>query len=211
MLNILFQDSHLLALNKPENLLCVPGLCSPDNLYDRARREFPNIRVIHRLDMATSGIVLFAMNHAAQKAVGRQFEARQIQKRYRAIVQGHVISGNGEISCPMICDWPNRPKQKICWQTGRSAHTFYQVVRRFRGNSELTLHPITGRSHQLRVHCLHLGHPIVGDQLYNPRTSPHGRMMLHAEYMSLAHPHTGQLLTLHCDPQFNRNPTDSDG
>lgn len=204
MLDIIFQDAHILALNKPENLLCVPGLCSPENLYDFARQAFPNARVVHRLDMATSGIVLFALDHATQKHLGKQFEQRVIKKRYRALVQGSVRSRSGEIVCPLMCDWPNRPKQKICWQAGRLAHTVYEVVQQEAQQCELVLFPITGRSHQLRVHCQHIGHPIIGDPLYNETSSGSlSRMMLHAEYIEFTHPNSGERLCLERPADFN--------
>lgn len=189
MLNILHQDHDLLILNKPSGLLCVPGLSDPDNLFDQARAHYPNIRVVHRLDMATSGIILFALNHQTQKHLGQQFEQRAIKKRYIAIVEGLVQANYGDIVAPLICDWDRRPRQKIDWSCGKPAHTVFRLRQAFSNCSELELYPITGRSHQLRVHCQSIGHPIIGDQLYNV-TSTHTRMLLHAERITFIHPRT---------------------
>lgn len=201
MFEILYQDTDLVAVNKPENLLCVPGLCADDNLFDRVRRPFPNARVVHRLDMATSGVVLFALNHTSQKHLGRQFERRQIHKQYAALVQGEVTAQWGEVVLPLLCDWPNRPKQKVEWRNGKNAHTCFQVVARFPHHSHLRLYPVTGRSHQLRVHCLHLGHPIIGDTLYN-NASTADRLMLHAERIVFQHPQTGGKIELYSPAPF---------
>lgn len=202
MLNILFQDQDLLILNKPPNILCVPGLSDPLNLFDLARAEFPNIRVVHRLDMATSGIVIFALNHGTQKHLGKQFENRTIKKRYDALVAGRVAASSGEIVLPLLCDWPNRPKQKVDWHGGKQAHTYFKVKRRHRDMSELWLYPVTGRSHQLRVHCLGIGHPILGDKLY-AKPDRCSRMMLHAERIQLRHPRSNELLQINCPAAFS--------
>lgn len=202
MIQTLYKDDHLIAVVKPANLLCVPGLCADDNLFDRVRREHPNARVVHRLDMATSGIVLFPLNHASQKNLGQQFERRQIHKRYAALVRGEVSPQHGEISLPLLCDWPNRPKQKVDWQQGKSAHTIFRVVERTPTATLLHLLPVTGRSHQLRVHCLEIGHPILGDALYNPDTNEE-RLMLHAEWIEFLHPITGETLSLYCPAPFS--------
>lgn len=217
MLDILHIDNDLLILNKPPNMLCVPGLSTPDNLFDFARSQYPNARVVHRLDMATSGIIIFALNHASQKHLGKQFEKRVIKKRYCALVSGQVSQRNGEISLPLICDWDNRPKQKVDWHNGKAAHTYFetdrftqtlantehnQIARENKisstnGYTYLNLYPITGRSHQLRVHCLALGHPIVGDKLYNvTEASVTQRMCLHAERIQFAHPSHGDLMVI---------------
>jgi len=202
VLQVLYTDEHLVAVAKPANLLCVPGLCSDENLFDQVRTLYPNARIVHRLDMATSGIVLFPLSHASQKNLGHQFERRQIHKRYAALVKHEVQSNSGEISLPMICDWPNRPKQKVDWHIGKPAHTIFRVVERRPFASLLHLIPITGRSHQLRVHCLALGHPILGDALYDPDTQEE-RLMLHAELLELNHPITGKKLSIYCPAPFS--------
>lgn len=201
MLNILYCDSDLLILNKPPGLLCVPGLSDPDNLYDRARRSYPNIRVVHRLDMATSGIVVFALNYPAQKHLNKQFEKRDVKKRYIAEVSGIIKSHVGEIVAPMICDWERRPKQKIDWANGKPAHTIFRVTANTPHTTRVQLFPITGRSHQLRVHCQHLGTPIVGDALYN-ESSTHERLLLHAEFICFTHPKTESLIEFEAPAPF---------
>ncbi|MCR6651513.1 MAG: RluA family pseudouridine synthase [Cellvibrionaceae bacterium] len=202
MLDILYEDEHLVAVAKPENLLCVPGLSEPDNLFDRLRGRYPNARVVHRLDMATSGAILFALDHASQKSLGQQFERRLVDKRYSAVVSGHVAAVRGEIVMPLICDWPNRPRQKVDWLQGKPAHTLFEVKRHLlSGQTLLELTPLTGRSHQLRVHCQQLGHPIMGDELYN--LNPAGdRLMLHAERIEIDHPISGHRLKIYCPSPF---------
>ncbi len=201
MLDIVHQDDDLLILNKPPGLLCVPGLSDPANLFDIARQSFPNIRVVHRLDMATSGIIIFALNHGAQKHLGHQFERRQVKKRYFARVEGKVRMHRGEINAPLICDWERRPRQKIDWFAGKPSHTYFELRSQTGTHSDLILFPITGRSHQLRVHCQFIGHPIIGDQLYNPNSKSQ-RMLLHAEYIRFVHPREQQTVELHCHPAF---------
>lgn len=202
MLEILHQDDDLLAVNKPSNLLCVPGLCTNDNLFDRVRQRWPNVRVVHRLDMATSGLILFALNHASQAALSRQFEKRQVAKSYCALVQGQIPDQSGEIVLPLLCDWPNRPRQKVDWHHGKHAHTWFEVVERCEGYCEVRLFPFTGRSHQLRVHCQQLGHPILGDNLYgDPSTAE--RLMLHSEAIEFLHPRSQTPIQLSCPAPFS--------
>lgn len=201
MPDVLYEDGHLIAVAKPANLLCVPGLSTPDNLYDTLRNHYPNIRVVHRLDMATSGVVVFALNHASQKSLGQQFEKRTVHKRYSAVVDGHVRASHGEVVMPLICDWPNRPRQKVDWAQGKFAHTLFRVKHRSEQHTLLELIPLTGRSHQLRVHCQQIGHPIIGDTLYqsNPGNS---RLMLHAEHIEFEHPQGGRQVQIHCPAPF---------
>jgi tRNA pseudouridine32 synthase/23S rRNA pseudouridine746 synthase len=201
MLDILYEDEHLVAVAKPENLLCVPGLSEPENLFDQLRSLYPNARVVHRLDMATSGVVLFALNHACQKSLGQQFEKRAIHKRYTAVVSGHLSVTAGEIVMPLLCDWPNRPRQKVDWIQGKAAHTIFRVKRYLNNHTLIELVPVTGRSHQLRVHCQQLGHPIVGDKLY--QGDPAGdRLMLHSEFIDFHHPQLDRRMQIHCPAPF---------
>lgn len=190
-LHILYHDDDILALSKPPGMLSVPGLSQPQNLLDAARAQFPNIRTVHRLDMATSGVILYALNHAAQRHLSRQFESRQVKKQYAAVVHGRVDAAHGEIALPLICDWPNRPRQKIDWHSGKHAHTRFEVQQVHTHTTYLHLFPVTGRSHQLRVHCLSIGHPIIGDELYAPASASQ-RLMLHAECIEFTHPLSGQ-------------------
>lgn len=201
MSELIYQDDHLLIVTKPADLLSVPGKAAQDNLFDRLRRQLPHVRLIHRLDMATSGLMVFALNHASQAALSRQFERRSVRKVYCALVEGRVAEACGETAMPLICDWPRRPLQKVDWVEGKPAHTFYRVRRRFDNRTLLELHPTTGRSHQLRVHCLSIGHPIVGDRFYAPE-SIGTRLMLHAESLQLTHPHTQEPLQFYSPAPF---------
>lgn len=208
MLDIIYEDEALLAVNKPAGLLSVPGKTEPHCLTQLALEYNPNSRVVHRLDMATSGLILFAKSHSAQKHLGHQFEKRSISKRYQAIIFGSPEQSEGEIDLPLICDWPNRPKQKVCFENGKRAVTQFQVNGVITVNnvrcSVVTLKPVTGRSHQLRVHCAALGCPILGDQLYHHEGSNllANRLLLHAETLWLNHPITEAPMELHCPVEF---------
>lgn len=199
--DIIHADLHCLVVNKPANLLSVPGKAELPNLLELLRKRHPNIRLVHRLDMATSGLMVFAMNHHAQKFLSWQFESRSIEKTYTAVVTGEVLADSGEVNLPLACDWPNRPKQCVDWLRGKPAHTVYQVLSRAPTTTCLALRPITGRSHQLRVHCLALGNPIEGDCFYGG--APEGaRLMLHASKLTFVHPQTRQRLTWLSHPPF---------
>ncbi len=206
-LDIIVEDPHLLVVNKPSGLLCVPGKTEPHCLAAQALVYNANCRVVHRLDMATSGLVVFAKSHEAQKGMGHLFERREIHKTYHAVVQGKPIQEQGDIDLPLICDWPNRPKQKVCYESGKSAQTHYQTVKYGQDNNVTLLHltPITGRSHQLRVHCLELGHPILGDNLYNDGTTQTlaKRLLLHAAKLVFRHPITQQDMVITCESAFD--------
>ncbi|NQY62841.1 MAG: bifunctional tRNA pseudouridine(32) synthase/23S rRNA pseudouridine(746) synthase RluA [Alteromonadaceae bacterium] len=209
-LEILYQDNDLVVLNKTSGLLTVPGRLPEhqDCLENRVKRVLPNATVVHRLDMATSGILLMALNKPAHVSISCQFEQRKTQKRYIARVFGHVQEKQGSVDLPLICDWPNRPKQKVDHENGKKSLTHYKVLSynddcgqslNINSSSETTLlelTPITGRSHQLRVHMLALGHPILGDRLYAHEKaltiSP--RLQLHAQMLSIAHPVTDEKL-----------------
>lgn len=204
LVDILFEDDDLIIVNKPNNLLCVPGLVSPDNLHDRLLQYNANIRVIHRLDMATSGIVIFAKHYHAQKAMSQLFSARKVLKTYLADIYGAPNHDYGTIESPMICDWPNRPKQKIDWVHGKHAKTHYSVLERNKKYSQVKLHPHTGRTHQLRLHMWQLGHPILGDQLYHIDKSHQqtDRLHLHAFEVAFTHPTTNTPHLIHCPVAF---------
>lgn len=202
----LYQDEHLLALDKPSGLLCVPGRGErmADCLSARVQARFADALVVHRLDMDTSGLVLMARGPAVQRQLGLQFMARQVGKRYEAVVHGELREDDGEIDLPLITDWPRRPRQKVDAQVGKPSLTRFRVLGREAGRTRVALEPVTGRSHQLRVHLMALGHPIVGDDLYGPEgdRARAGRLMLHACEMALAHPVSGQPLSLACRCPF---------
>jgi tRNA pseudouridine32 synthase/23S rRNA pseudouridine746 synthase len=193
-LAIIHVDNDLLVLDKPSGLLSVPG--KGDHLTDclmaRAKAEYPQALLVHRLDRDTSGLIIFAMNSQAQRHLGLQFERRKLSKTYEALVQGVVEEEAGIIDLPITLDWPNRPLQKICHETGRPAQTRWRVLSRDEASTRMRLDPETGRSHQLRLHMRELGHPILGDTLYgDAATAP--RLMLHARKLTLHHPTGGQI------------------
>jgi len=205
-LSVLYQDDDILVLNKQAGLLTVPGKAPEhfDSVIWRIQRALPTARIVHRLDMATSGIILLALHKPAQGNLGQQFEQRLVSKRYEAIVYGNVATNEGEINLPLRCDWPNRPKQMVDHDGGKAAQTFYKVMDRNANTTRVELVPITGRSHQLRVHMLALGHPILGDRLYGQPNAVHQakRLQLHATNLAFKHPRTGQSMQFDCSPAF---------
>ncbi|WP_394546354.1 bifunctional tRNA pseudouridine(32) synthase/23S rRNA pseudouridine(746) synthase RluA [Pantoea ananatis] len=206
-LHILYQDAHIMAVNKPSGLLSVPGRLDEhkDSVMTRIQRDYPEAESVHRLDMATSGVIVVALTKAAERELKRQFREREPAKTYVARVWGHPAQEKGMVDLPLICDWPNRPKQKVCFDTGKSAQTDYQVVEYGDDNSaRVALKPITGRSHQLRVHMLALGHPILGDGFYaHPEAKAMAdRLLLHAESLTITHPAFGNAMTFRQPADF---------
>lgn len=202
-LTVLHADDDILVLSKQSGLLCVPGKPAGhrDCLEARALARYPQARLVHRLDRETSGIVVMAMSPKAQRHLGLQFERRKLGKTYVARVSGEVKEDTGVIDLPLATDWPNRPKQMVDRENGRSALTEWEVIAREQGATRLRLSPLTGRSHQLRVHLRSIGHPILGDSFYaegNALTAA-SRLQLHAETISLHHPADGQIRTFY-DP-----------
>lgn len=189
---LLYQDDHLLVLNKASGLLSVPGKATEhkDSLQLRVQRVFPTASIVHRLDMATSGIMLMALNRASHRHLSRQFELKKISKVYLAKVYGQPKAERGSIELPLICDWPNRPKQMVDFERGKPAVTHWKTLETYRECALMQLSPITGRSHQLRVHMLRLGHPILGDRLYaHPKALVMAeRLQLHAQSIEFLHP-----------------------
>jgi tRNA pseudouridine32 synthase / 23S rRNA pseudouridine746 synthase len=204
-----YEDAHLLVLEKPAGLLCVPGRGDDkqDCLSSRAQRQWPDALVVHRLDMATSGLVVMARNPAMQRALGDAFASRAVHKRYEAIVDGAMPASDdwSEIDSPLAADWPNRPLQKID-VGGKPSVTRWRVLRPVPAldASHLLLEPLTGRSHQLRVHLQSIGHTILGDALYGtPEVQRRGlRLMLHATVLDFAHPATGEPVHVESDAPF---------
>ncbi|MGX9236674.1 bifunctional tRNA pseudouridine(32) synthase/23S rRNA pseudouridine(746) synthase RluA [Pantoea ananatis] len=206
-LHILYQDAHIMVVNKPSGLLSVPGRLDEhkDSVMTRIQRDYPEAESVHRLDMATSGVIVVALTKAAERELKRQFREREPAKTYVARVWGHPAQEKGMVDLPLICDWPNRPKQKVCFDTGKSAQTDYQVVEYDDDNSaRVALKPITGRSHQLRVHMLALGHPILGDGFYaHPEAKAMAdRLLLHAESLTITHPAFGNAMTFRQPADF---------
>nr|WP_306173850.1 bifunctional tRNA pseudouridine(32) synthase/23S rRNA pseudouridine(746) synthase RluA [Pseudoalteromonas shioyasakiensis] len=205
-LSIVYQDDDLLIVNKPSGLLTVPGKDPKhaDCLIARINRVFPTAKIVHRLDMATSGIICLAMHKEAHRNLSIQFQDRKTAKRYIARVFGKLEQETGSVDLPLICDWPNRPKQIVDHDNGKPSLTHFKVLE-YEGNAtRVELTPITGRSHQLRVHMLSLGHPILGDKLYaHPEAFAMApRLQLHAEMLTLAHPASGETLIFEAAPKF---------
>lgn len=206
-LHVLYQDQHLIVVNKPSGLLSVPGraLEHRDSIMTRIQADFPAAESVHRLDMATSGVIAVALNKAAERELKRQFREREPKKTYIARVWGWMAHDEGVIDLPLICDWPNRPKQKVCFEEGKPAQTAYQVLARDSdGTTRVKLMPITGRSHQLRVHLLAQGHPILGDGFYaHPEAKAMApRLLLHAQELCITHPAFGTPMHFRCEPDF---------
>jgi tRNA pseudouridine32 synthase / 23S rRNA pseudouridine746 synthase len=207
-LDILHLDDDLLIVNKPAGLLSVPGKGpeKQDCMINRVLKFYPNARVVHRLDQGTSGIVMFPLNYLCLRLLTKQFETRDVHKRYVAVVAGLIAQDQGEVQLPLICDWPNRPLQKVCFDSGRPAHTRYQVIERNiqAKQTRVLLEPVSGRTHQLRVHMLSLGHPMLGDQLYAPAhiQAQAPRLYLHAQSIQLIHPINQKNIHVECKAAF---------
>lgn len=201
-------DDALVVVDKPAGLPSVPARLPPghDNLTERVQRRFGDALVVHRLDMATSGLMVFARGAAMQRALSMAFAARQVGKRYEAVVDGLVAGDEGVIDLPLAADWPQRPRQRVDPLRGRPSLTRWQVLGRDLDArcSRLALEPVTGRSHQLRVHLQALGHPILGDPLYAPPEAQAAapRLLLHARKLALFHPDSGQALQFDSAPPF---------
>jgi tRNA pseudouridine32 synthase/23S rRNA pseudouridine746 synthase len=197
---LVYVDEHLLVLEKPAGLLAVPGRGEEkqDCLSARAQALWPDALVVHRLDMATSGLFLMGRGLHMQRVLSRAFAERQVHKAYQAVVAGQpgAPGEEGTIDLPLVGDWPNRPRQKVDAMQGRPSVTRWKVLARQDDTSRVALEPVTGRSHQLRVHLQAIGHPIVGDPLYAPPewVARAPRLLLHACALQLAHPATGEPL-----------------
>lgn len=193
-LSILHETPDFVIVDKPAGLLSVPGR-GPDRadcLIARLRQRYPEILLVHRLDLDTSGIMVFARNKPAQGAISQQFEKRLVGKEYIARVAGVLMRDEGRVDLPLIVDWPNRPRQHVNFETGRPARTHWQVITREATETRVRLEPLTGRSHQLRVHMAELGHPILGDPLYaTGAAAAFPRLMLHAQGLRLRDLETG--------------------
>ena len=194
-LEFLHDDHQVVLVNKPSGLLSVPGKgpLLTDCLLARVQAVYPQALLVHRLDRDTSGVMIFALTPHAQRHLGLQFEKRQTKKTYLARVWGEMTEKTGTVDLPIVVDWENRPKQKICHETGRQAITDWRVLRTGHGETRVRLMPKTGRSHQLRLHMLTLGHPILGDPFYaEGPAGDYPRLMLHSETFHFRHPDGGQ-------------------
>jgi len=194
-LDLVYYDDSLLVVNKPSGLLAVPGRGADkqDCLSVRIQQQFPDALVVHRLDMATSGLMVFARGAEIHRRLSLMFQEREVQKRYVAVVSGTLESDSGEINLPIAADWPNRPLRKIDAETGKPSLTRYHLAERGVDTCRVELEPVTGRTHQLRIHLAAIGHPILGDALYGDEASA-PRLLLHATSLDVSHPRTGEPL-----------------
>ena len=202
---VLYIDDHMLVAEKPAGLLSVPGRLpeNKDCLITRLQADYPDALTVHRLDMATSGLMVFARGAEAHRTLSKAFADRQVSKRYIAVAAGR-LERQGEVDLPLITDWPNRPRQKIDHEIGKPSLTRWRVLEAGESTTRVELEPVTGRSHQLRVHMMAIGHPILGDVFYAPADiealSP--RLLLHADRLSLPHPVSGEAMDFRSPAPF---------
>ena len=209
-IEIIYADEFLVVVNKPTLLLSVPGRGEEkkDCLISRLAVEFPNILTVHRLDWETSGLTVLALNKEIHRHLSRQFQERRVHKNYTAIVYGKPGKESGEISLPLRCDWENRPRQIIDHEQGKASQTYWQTLNQTpnqeHNSTRLLLTPITGRSHQLRVHMLAMGHPILGDPLYahQEALSMAERLLLHATRIEFTHPKSNVVIQFYSEAPF---------
>jgi tRNA pseudouridine32 synthase / 23S rRNA pseudouridine746 synthase len=201
--SLVYQDEFLLIADKPSGLLAVPGRGEDkqDCLSARIQSVFPDALVVHRLDMSTSGLMMFARGMGMQRRLSQMFRERLISKRYIAVVSGSLRQETGEIDLPLICDWPNRPRQMIDHTLGKPSLTCYRVLSFGADSTRVELEPVTGRTHQLRVHMAAIGHPILGDALYGDAANA-PRLLLHASELSFGHPISGEPLNFVSPPPY---------
>ena len=201
-IGVLYQDQHLLLINKPSGLLTLSGKhpLNKDSVHFRLVKDFPTATMIHRLDFGTSGILIVALNKGVNAHIGKQFQAHSVSKTYTAILHGVVVEDSGCIELPIAKDRPNFPLQKICYETGKSAVSHYDVVERLAGDlaapdsTRVIFKPVSGRTHLLRIHSRELGHPILGCDLYATDEAffMADRLMLHATRIEFDHPVSGE-------------------
>lgn len=207
-LDLVYEDPHILVVNKPSELLSVPGRdpAHHDSLLSRVRAGHPDAAVVHRLDLPTSGLLVVPLTLEAQRDLMRQFRERLVEKRYVAVVDGCPDADQGVIDLPLICDWPNRPKQIVDWQQGKPSTTRWWRLAAAQDarSARLVLEPVTGRSHQLRVHLAAIGHAILGDRFYaGPEAQARApRLLLHAERLAFSHPETREPLAFRVPADF---------
>ncbi|WP_413111212.1 bifunctional tRNA pseudouridine(32) synthase/23S rRNA pseudouridine(746) synthase RluA [Thaumasiovibrio sp. DFM-14] len=205
-LNVLHVDKDIIAISKPSGLLSTPGRdpAHADSVWNRVLAEYPNAQLVHRLDMSTSGLIVLALRKKAERHLKIQFMNRETKKLYYARVWGEMRDDEGLIDLPLICDWPNRPKQKVCFDNGKPSQTHYKVLERKEGTTLVALFPVTGRSHQLRVHLQAIGYPILGDRFYAPddAIAAAPRLQLHAAELTFRHPDSEQSMHLFAPCDF---------
>ena len=205
-LDILYIDEYLIVINKPSGLLSVPGRGDnkQDCLISRVQAEYPDALIVHRLDMSTSGIMVIARGKEVESLLSVLFQKRQVNKKYIAVVDGTISPSTGIIDLPLITDWPNRPKQKVDFESGKSSQTEYRALSNDNDSTRIELTPLTGRTHQLRVHMQSLKHAILGDELYAEKEviEKSKRLLLHACYLSFTHPVSDEFLEFKSKAEF---------
>ncbi|WP_301102678.1 pseudouridine synthase [Propionivibrio sp.] len=205
---LIYADHALLVINKPSGLLSVPGrgVDKQDCLIKRVQADYPDALIVHRLDFDTSGLLVLARGKVMHRCLSILFQNRQVDKRYVAVVDGKLAQTSGEVCLPLIVDWPNRPRHKVDFESGKPSLTHYRVhsYNSAEHCSRLELTPETGRTHQLRIHMQAIGHPILGDSLYADAASKAkaDRLLLHAEYLAFAHPENAESLSFNCPAPF---------
>ena len=205
---ILFKDEHTVAFDKPSGLLSVPGIGpeKADCMASRAARDVEGARIVHRLDRDTSGVILMARDADTHRELSRQFHDREVEKRYQAILFGSVSGDQGLVDAPLRKDFDRPPRHLVDHERGREARTNWTVLERLEepGRTRMMFNPVTGRSHQLRIHALSLGHPILGDDLYAPPeiVKLSERLLLHAELLAFTHPVTGKRVEVRAEVPF---------
>ncbi len=199
----IYIDDDLIIAQKPSGLLSIPGRAedNKDCLINRVKDIYNDAIIVHRLDMATSGLMILPRSKRAEKRISVQFQRREVKKKYIALLHGVIENDNGIIDAPLICDWENRPRQKIDWEIGKPSQTNYEVIERNENNTRVEFSPITGRSHQLRMHSIYIGHPICGDNFYIGEDG-YERLMLHATFLEFTHPMTKQKITFESLAEF---------
>lgn len=204
--NILFHDHRVLVIDKPTGLLSVPGIGPEkrDCLITRVQETFPEARIVHRLDRDTSGVIILALDAQAHRQLSLQFQEREVQKTYRAEVHGVMEQDEGEIDLPIRKDLDDPPRQMVDHEHGRPSQTRWRVLSRDADRTRVELTPLTGRSHQLRLHLKSIGHPILGDDLYAPPEAlgMADRLMLHAHTLTIVHPETASPMTFEAECPF---------
>lgn len=207
-IEILYQDDHLLLINKPDLLLSMPGMHpkNKDSVITRLLKDFPSAGLVHRLDLDTSGIMIIPLSKPVLSHISRQFQERTVEKDYTAVLYGHLEADEGSINLPIAKDRANTPLQKICYETGRASLTHYSVIERLDEpfSTRVLFKPVTGRSHQLRIHSREIGHPILGCDLYASDEAffMANRLMLHATSIAFEHPVTHDRIEGYCKPPF---------
>lgn len=201
---VIHADEALVVADKAAGLLAVPGRGEAGlvNLASQLQQRFPDVQIVHRLDMATSGLLLLARGATMQRQLSLAFAERRVHKQYVAIVEGQPAADAGEVDLPLIADWPRRPRQKVDLADGKPSLTRWRVLARLGARARLLLEPVTGRSHQLRVHMAAQGWPIVGDELYGRSGPDTPRLLLHAQSLQLPHPVDGRSLRFEAELPF---------